>query len=306
MTTPVLNWLDGTKDPFTRPQAVDLQSALHQKLMATFASEAAAVAYLEGDRTYWRRQVVIKAQLAMGRPFSGTVLEIGAGTGWCSSLLSAFPRVDTIYCSDYDPFAVGTLMPRVQQALGADSAKIVRVLGSFNRIPLTDAIDSIISIGALHHSENLFATLTECFKALKPGGWLIATEPAYADTETNRELEARYKKEDPNALQKYGRITRHEDNSDHYYRVCEFLAAAYSAKFDVHAFLFDVAGDRSASDHALARRETAVGYAARVLYPYFAKNPAVPQYDRLMLAMHKPDDGGRDLGHVLSSPGRSW
>jgi SAM-dependent methyltransferase len=306
MTTHALNWLAGNHDAFTRPQAVELQSALHQKLLASFASESAAVGYLDGDRNYWRRQVVMKSQLVMGRPFSGTVLEIGAGTGWCSSLISAFPRVEKIYCSDYDPFAVGTLMPRVQKALAADIAKIVRVLGSYNKMPLINEVDTVISIGALHHSENLFATLAESFKALKPGGWLIATEPAYPDTETNAELEARYKKEDPNSREKYGRVTRHEDNSDHYYRVCEFLAAAYNAKFDVHAFLFDLTGNPGASDQVLSARKTHVGYVAQVLYPYFAKNPAAPQYDRLLLALQKPADGGRDLGHVLSAPGRGW
>ncbi|MSO73324.1 MAG: methyltransferase domain-containing protein [Rhodospirillaceae bacterium] len=67
-------------------------------------------------------------------------------------------------------------MPQVQKVLGADSSKIQRVFGSFNSIPIENEMDLVVSIGALHHSESLFVTLSECFKALKPGGWLVATE----------------------------------------------------------------------------------------------------------------------------------
>jgi SAM-dependent methyltransferase len=305
-TDTILNWLEGRHDIYTRPEAVGLQSSVHRQLVANFADENAASVFLGSDRSHWRQQAVLKSQLVMGRNFYGTVLEIGAGSGWCSSLLSTAPRVEKIYCTDYDPVSVTTLMPQVQKVLGADSGKIQRVLGSFNSIPLENEADLVVSIGALHHSENLYVTFTECFKALKPGGWLVASEPVYPDSETNAQLMARYKREDAASLKKYGKVTRHEDNSDHYYRFSEFLAAAVSAKFDAFPFVFDLAGSRQADDKVLAERKTATGFFPNILYPYFAKNPANPLYDSLLLVLQKPADGGCDLGHVLSGTGRSW
>ena len=305
-TDTILNWLEGRHDVYTRPNAVEMQSSIHRNLAANFADENAAANYMATDRSYWRQQVVVKSQLITGRNFSGTVLEIGAGSGWCSSLLSTVPRVDKVYCSDYDPVSVDKLMPQVQKVLGADSSKIQRVLGSFNSLPIENEIDLLISIGALHHSENLFVTLTECFKALKPGGWLVASEPTYPDTETNQQINARYKKEDPASLKKYGRIALHEENSDHYYRLSEFLAASYSAKFDVFPFVFDITGSRQADDRTLQARKTATGFFPNILFPYFAKNPANPVFDSLLLVLQKPVDGGYDLGHVVSGQGRAW
>jgi SAM-dependent methyltransferase len=302
----VLNWLEGRHDVYTRPHAVELQSAVHQALAANFRDENTAAIYMGTDRTSWRQQAIVKSQLVMGRSFSGTVLEIGAGSGWCSSLLSTVPRVDKVYCSDYDSVSVEILMPQVQRALGADTSKIQRVFGSFNSLPLENEIDLIVSIGALHHSENLYVTLTESFKALKPGGWLVASEPTYPDAETNQQVNARYKKVDPTSLKRYGRVTLHEENSDHYYRISEFVTASLSAKFDVFPFVFDLAGSRQANDRTLSERKTATGFFPNILYPYFAKNPANPMFDALLLVLQKPTDGGVDLGHVLSGQGRSW
>ncbi|MBX7199426.1 MAG: class I SAM-dependent methyltransferase [Rhodospirillaceae bacterium] len=303
---PVLNWLEGRHDVYSRAGAADLQSAIHRNLMNTFRDETSAAAYLATDRSHWRQQAIIKAQFVMGRTYTGTILEIGAGTGWASSLLSTLPQVEKVYCSDYDAVSVETLMPQVQKTLNADAAKIQRVFGSFNNIPMENEVDTVISIGALHHSENLFVTLSECFKALKPGGWLVASEPTYPDSENNRKIEARYKKEDATSIKKYGKVTRHEDNSDHYYRLSEFIAAAYSAKFDTYPFVFDLMGSRQADDRILQDRKVGTGFFPNVLYPYFAKNPANPMFDILMLVLQKPADGGCDLKHVLSGSGQVW
>ena len=114
-TSPIMNWLDNKPDKHSRPGAANLQSSIHTRLMDQFSSEASAAEFLTTGKTYWRQQAVIKSQYVMGSTFSGTILEIGAGTGWCSSLLSTVDRVERIYCSDYDPIAVKSLMPQVQK-----------------------------------------------------------------------------------------------------------------------------------------------------------------------------------------------
>ena len=298
-----LNWLDGKIDPFIRPGAVELQSSLHSQLIKNFANEDAAARFLSSDRVHWRRQAVLRSQHIMGKPISGTVLEIGAGSGWCSSLLSLMPNVNKIYCMDYDPVSVNTLIPQVQTVLSADASKIEKVYGTFNDIKLINELDFIVSIGALHHSENLFVTLSECFKALKPGGWLFATEPAYYDSENNRAILNRYKKEDLNSIAKYGRRAKHEENSDHYYRLCEYTAASYSSKFDTFPFVFDIDGNRNADDRALSERKVGQGFHKNVFFPYFAKDVGNPVFYSLLLMLQKPEDGGCETGHVLSCQG---
>jgi SAM-dependent methyltransferase len=298
----MLNWLQEHTDPHIREGAVGLQSSVHQKLVDEFGTPESAQSYLSSGRNAWRQLALIKSRLVMGTGMHGTILEIGAGVGWCSSMMSMVETVDKVYCLDYDPVSVEMLMPLVQKAIGADSTKIERVLGSFNNMPLENEIDMVVSIGALHHSEHLFSSLEACFKALKPGGWLFASEPVYSDSETNLDILKRYKKEDPNSPSKYGKVTLHEENSDHYYRISEFVAASYSAKFDVYPFIFDLKGDQNANDHTLQRRQTVNGFYTNVLYPYFAANPANPQFDQLMLMLQKPVDGGVDLGHKISAP----
>ncbi|MEQ8736024.1 MAG: class I SAM-dependent methyltransferase [Rhodospirillaceae bacterium] len=296
----MLNWLTETQDLYTRAGAADLQSKIHEGMLEKFSTPEAANDFITSGRNAWRKSAVVRSQLVMGHSFQGKVLEIGAGSGWCSSLLSNIDEVQHIYCLDYDPVSVELLMPLVQKSFGANPKKIERVLGSYNDMPLQDEIDLVISIGALHHAENLVACLSSCFSALKPGGWLFATEPAYYDSESNSDILKRYKTEDPNALKKYGKITKHEDNSDHYYRISEYIAAGYGAKFDVFPFVFDLDGHRHADDNTLRLRKTSSGFHTNVLYPYFAPNPSNPVFDRLFLMLQKPLNGGIELGHKTS------
>jgi SAM-dependent methyltransferase len=296
----MLNWLEGEADRFTRPGAVELEGLIHKDSIGAFVNGDTAARFLNTDRTYWRRHAMIKSQLVTGKIISGTVLEVGAGTGWCSSLMSLLPDVHKVYAVDYDPIAVEQLMPQVQRSIGAQSQKIERVLGSFNHIPLDSEVDYIFSVGALHHSENLFQTLSQCFKALKPGGCLVAAEPTFADSETNDQIHGRYSEINEGLVRKHGLTTTYTDNSNHYYRLCEYLTAAYAAKFDAWPFVFDLEGDKAAGDAWLSRRRTHKGFQLNVLYPYFAKEAANPVFDNLLLVLQRPEDGGRDLGHILT------
>jgi len=79
--------------------------------------------------------------------------------------------------------SVDELMPTFFSKYGADEKKITRVIGSYNAMKLKDSsIDCIVSIGALHYSENLESTFAESYRVLKPGGVLIASEPCYVNS----------------------------------------------------------------------------------------------------------------------------
>jgi len=264
-----------------------------------FESAKNARAFLQTPRTYWRHRVLEKFEIFAGHPLRGRVMEIGAGTGWCSAVISRLPAVSEVFALEYDPYCIQTLIPRAHAALEAETAKVRRVLGSFNTMKCdAGSFDLVVSIGALHHSENLAITLAESFRILAPGGWLIASELCAPNGVTQQE---QWLKENTPVN---GVTWR--DTSNHYYRVCEYEAAAFAAGFDTHAFAFDAttaSGGRIAQlrrkareylrGDAMFRRETGVdqGYSRDAAYPYFARDAfgkKPPLYDALVLFLQKP------------------
>ncbi|HEX9814053.1 MAG TPA: methyltransferase domain-containing protein, partial [Myxococcota bacterium] len=149
-----LNWSPEQDAENIREGARDLQSELHRRVYdPNFDDPVAARRFLESPRTYWRRRALEKFELFQDRPIHGDVMEIGAGTGWCSAWLSRKPDVNKVYALEYDPYAVDHLMPKVFRQADADVSKIVRVLGSFNHMPqVYGQLDLVVSIGAIHHS----------------------------------------------------------------------------------------------------------------------------------------------------------
>ncbi|UCH49818.1 MAG: class I SAM-dependent methyltransferase [Betaproteobacteria bacterium] len=288
----VLIWEPEADHENIREGAQDLQSELHRRVYEPyFANEGAAKSFLESPRTYWRKKVLEKFELFKGSPISGVVMEIGAGTAWCAAYLSRRPLVERVFAVEYDRYALEHLMPKVFQHSNAREEIIARVFGSYNHMPqVHNRVDLIVSIGAIHHSENLYATMSEAYKVLKPGGYFLATEPCEPNTLSVSAQIAKGESEDPAGLQKYGRQIKHKENSDHYYRVCEFEAAAYRAGLDVWAYVFDSSGSWwNSSDRAFVRRKVYNGYSNIVLRPYFARRSEGKRvFDRLMLIAQRP------------------
>jgi SAM-dependent methyltransferase len=291
--TQALNWSPEQDTKYIREGAQALQAELHRRIYdPNFKDAVATRAFLESPRTYWRRTALEKFQIFKGGPISGQVLEIGAGTGWCAAWLSRLPHVEKVYAVEYDAYAVEHLMPKVFAHADARADKIVRVLGSFNHMPEAHGrMDMVVSIGAIHHSENLLATLTEVGRALKPGGYFVALEPCEPNSLSQREQEALGEREDPAAMRKYGRKVRNKENSDHYYRLCEFEAAALWSGLDAWSYVFDRRGSwLGSNDRAFRARRTYDGLRKIVLRPYFAKRQnGAPVFDRLLLIAQKPE-----------------
>jgi SAM-dependent methyltransferase len=289
----VLSWQPEFDAENVREGAQDLQTELHKRIYEPyFASAKSADQFLNSSRVYWRKMVLEKFELFKGSPIGGSVMEIGAGTGWCSAHLSRRPDVERVFAVDYDRYAVHELMPRVFGYANARNEIISRVFGSFNHMPQVHGqIDLVVSIGAIHHSENLMATLKEVYRVLKPGGYFLASEPCEANSLTMKNQIAKAESEDPSSLKKYGRKVKQKENSDHYYRVCEFEAASYWVGMDVWAYVFDEGGTWfGSSDRAFRLRKVYDGYRNCVLRPYFAKKSGgAPVFDRLMLITQKPE-----------------
>lgn len=299
-----LNWNVAEDSANVVDSAVALRKSNAEIVYAPiFSSEQRAQKFLQTDRVVWRRRTLEKFALFTGQPIAGKVIEIGAGTGWCSAVLSQEPAVEEVFTLEYDRYCVETLIPMSHRALGAQEEKIRRVLGSFNLLKCGDGFfDLVVSIGALHHSENLRTTLRECFRALKPGGWLLATEPCEFNSMTQREHYEIMHRPIPSDD---GRTVTKAEKSDHIVRLCQYEAAAYDAGFDVTSFAFDATAKSGGQLASMARlgsgflRGDALFTAARsytgfhrhVAYPYFAKKSFPPRealYDKGLFFLQKP------------------
>jgi SAM-dependent methyltransferase len=136
-------------------------------------------------------------------------------------------------------FGNKSIMPLVFQRFSADSSKIMRVVGDFNRLELNDAcLGGILEVEAFHHSENLAATLSECHRVLRPGGLLILIDRAHPDHMSEEGLQGLLAKEyGSEFLARYSlrpggeQITR-EWWGEHEYRIKDWLESCAAVGFD--------------------------------------------------------------------------
>ena len=113
-------------------------------------------------------------------------LELGAGSCSLSALVSKLPCIGQVCCQDISLRKMNTLAPQVFDLAGADIAKAQFHEGDFGQgLPFESAsYDIILFDAALHHSRNLWLTLSDCKRVLAKGGLLIAQREQYLATWT--------------------------------------------------------------------------------------------------------------------------
>lgn len=279
-----------------RDGAIELRKKVSENMyIKLFETEEKAQFQVANNRNFWRRLCIEKSELLFDRKLSGTVLEIGAGSGWCSSLLSKRNEIDQLYVLDYDKYSVEELFPLVAKNLGADQNKMTGVVGSYNKMKLEDnSVDVIISIGAIHHSENLQATYEECYRVLKPGGYLVAVEHCHPNSYSIKEEESENEAliDSKRAKQLYGSEElqiKTKDNSDHNYRICQFETASIEAGFNTLPYIFSVEGE-AADDGIFKEAKPYRGFSVRTFKPYFVKDKIAPVFDNLLIISEKEKD----------------
>jgi 2-polyprenyl-3-methyl-5-hydroxy-6-metoxy-1,4-benzoquinol methylase len=95
------------------------------------------------------------------------VVDMGAGSGrWTERLLPYFSNIVAIEPSNK---AVEILKKRFN---GANRVKIEKATVKHNSI-IDNSADLIISLGVLHHLPNTQEALIDCFRKIKPGGYLL-------------------------------------------------------------------------------------------------------------------------------------
>ena len=105
-------------------------------------------------------------------------LDLGGGTGWLSTFLSTFDRIESIDCVDSDQNNLAEMLPSIVRLLGGDASKIRAILGLFEPLQVRNqTYDLVVASSSIHHAPNLFSVMREVARVLKPEGtFLILNE----------------------------------------------------------------------------------------------------------------------------------
>lgn len=220
----ILDWMP-EKDVYLKSKEVDIHDQFHNHLASGEITEKKL--FGTSNRKF-RIQSLNEAIAEAGIKITGKVLEVGAGDAWCSAYVAKNFDIDKIYTMEINRPAVEKLIPKVFDVVGVDKSKTATVLGTFNNIPVENEFDVILAMGALHHSSSLYHTFSNLYKALKPGGWLLAQEPYMVNTTPNDF----YSKRDAQEVSFKGILeVKNADRTDVFYRECEYRVAAFHANF---------------------------------------------------------------------------
>jgi ubiquinone/menaquinone biosynthesis C-methylase UbiE len=108
--------------------------------------------------------------------FKGKILELGAGSCWFGSELSRIESVEEVYCLDISEYILKEVAPLVMDSLGAETKKITRVIGDFNKLDFKDKkFDFVVFDAGLHHipTEDFTKVMKEIYRVLKDDGKLV-------------------------------------------------------------------------------------------------------------------------------------
>lgn len=217
------NW-DPESDEFLKKGEIELHQFLHSKRKDEVLAKEKI---LKRKAVRWNS---LRESIERIGGMRGSMLEVGAGDGWCSSVvLSEYP-VEEAYIVEIDEAAVRELIPATLSSFEVEERDVTIVLGSFNKIPKSGYFDFAIAMGALHHSANLYATFKSIYDSLKPSGYLLSQEPCMVDETPNSFYDDRNESMTEFAE---GIEIKNAERSDNFFRECEYRTAALHAGFDV-------------------------------------------------------------------------
>ena len=163
-----------------------------------------------------------------GKKISGNVLDIGAGSGYAGIWLAKNrdTQVTLLECTNE---ATQNTIPYFAKHFDVLNSCQIRN-GTFNDLSaFEEKFDYIVCFGVLHHSKNLLKVLDNVIHALKPGGILIANEPFTKNSIDNKIFNDIYNSKENFA----GKLIRHGDRDDHFYRECEWLTAVHHSGLSI-------------------------------------------------------------------------
>lgn len=115
-------------------------------------------------------------------------LDLGAGSCTTSFVLSKEPTIKEIVAADISALRLRTMSQETHKVIGGDPSKLQFREVDFNEpLPFADdEFDLVVMDAALHHSRNIWDTLQEIRRVLKPDGYFVAQREAYTSPLTNK------------------------------------------------------------------------------------------------------------------------
>lgn len=109
------------------------------------------------------------------------ILDLGAGSCTTSLILSREPFVREIVAADLSTQRMRQMMPHTQAIFGGSPDKLdLRQINMNDPLALpSDSFDLVLMDAALHHSRNIWMTLREIRRVLKPRGYFVAQREHY-------------------------------------------------------------------------------------------------------------------------------
>ena len=102
------------------------------------------------------------------------IVDLAAGIGWTSGLLSKLDNVAEIYSVEISEHRLGDLFQESIKMTNGNENKIHRFLGSFYDLKLSnETLDIVFLSQAFHHADRPLNLLVECDRVLKPGGSIV-------------------------------------------------------------------------------------------------------------------------------------
>jgi SAM-dependent methyltransferase len=115
------------------------------------------------------------------------VLECGCGTGWLSFFLAR--RGYQVVGQDCAEDAIELAR---QNPMFVKTGQVEFVCSDFEDLDYRDEFDAIVFYAALHHTQKEQATFDSAWRALKPGGILVAMEPGVGQEKRSQRVIQEY------------------------------------------------------------------------------------------------------------------
>ncbi len=173
------------------------------------------------------------AEKVIRSPIRGNFVEIGAGTGYFSAYILSQRKETHAILLESTSAVVETIHHCMNvHSVSADRYRVE--ICDFTTFVAPTPMDYVFAMGAIHHSYALGDTMVRISENLKPGGYLIAHEPAFSDFQPRQSLQQHYRQRlgiDPSTPDP--KLPRY----DFFFRESEYRRAAISAGFDIIAWM---------------------------------------------------------------------
>lgn len=111
---------------------------------------------------------------------NSVIVDLAAGIGWTSALLSKLDKVDKVNCVEISKHRLDLLCPKAIEMFSGKPNKIKRYIGSFYSTKFKNEIADVVYMSqAFHHANEPSKLLKESYRILKKDGVIVMIgEPA--------------------------------------------------------------------------------------------------------------------------------